>query len=331
MKKRVWAILLLLVLAITLSTFTWAANDHGELTGQIEQREDGPYLVCTYISGNNSIKAAVFEVLTPDGGTVLLESPIVPFTGKTGSYAFKLTIDIPENAIIRLTEDKKNKPVIINGVFAEGFSTVCDHTPGDPADCVNNQVCLDCGEILDGATGHTAGAAATCTTAQVCTVCGDELVAVLGHTPGAEATCEDAQVCTVCGDEIEPALGHDICEGGCGKCLRCEACVCGDINKSKKPTTPYDGGGNIPTGQIGNRSGNPITVSVPVTFTLGNGETVTLPAVVFTISGTGARTNQQTVTVNGETFTIQLSCTITPPDGGGGNPKNVSNVSVTFV
>ena len=83
------------------------------------------------------------------------------------------------------------------------------HTAGAAADCVSDQTCTVCGEVLATALGHTAGAAADCENDQTCTVCGEVLATALGHTAGAAADCENDQTCTVCGEVLATKLGHD--------------------------------------------------------------------------------------------------------------------------
>lgn len=72
------------------------------------------------------------------------------------------------------------------------------HTPGEPANCTNDQTCTECGVVLQESTGgvHVAGAAATCTTAQTCTFCDAVMEPAKGHTLNAD------NVCTVCGVKV---------------------------------------------------------------------------------------------------------------------------------
>ncbi|MBR2900953.1 MAG: hypothetical protein IKC39_01775, partial [Clostridia bacterium] len=112
-----------------------------------------------------------------------------------------------------------------------------DHTPGAEADCVNDQTCTVCGEVLAEALGHTPGAAATCTEDQTCTVCGEVLAEKLGHTPGAEADCTNDQTCTVCGEVLAEKLGHT--PGAEADCTNDQTCtVCGEVLNEKLGHTP---------------------------------------------------------------------------------------------
>lgn len=94
------------------------------------------------------------------------------------------------------------------------------HTAGTAADCLNDQVCTVCGEILTAKLGHDYKAVITdptCTekgyTTHTCSRCADTYtdseVAALGHTAGAEADCLNDQICTVCGAVLTEKLGHD--------------------------------------------------------------------------------------------------------------------------
>lgn len=69
------------------------------------------------------------------------------------------------------------------------------HTPGDPANCTNDQTCTECGIVLQESTGgvHVGGAAATCTTAQTCTFCDAVMEPAKGHTTK-NGTCETCGV-----------------------------------------------------------------------------------------------------------------------------------------
>ena len=94
-----------------------------------------------------------------------------------------------------------------------------EHVPGPSATCYDDQICVECEEVLVPATGHRAGPEATCSNAQVCEFCGIELAPQLEHIPGAEATCTEAQLCETCGTELAAATGHSInSENACGNC-----------------------------------------------------------------------------------------------------------------
>ncbi len=94
------------------------------------------------------------------------------------------------------------------------------HKPGAEADCLNDQTCTVCGEVLAEKLGHDYNAVVTdptCTeqgyTTHICSRCDDTYtdteVEALGHTPGAEADCLNDQTCTVCGEVLNKKLGHD--------------------------------------------------------------------------------------------------------------------------
>ena len=104
--------------------------------------------------------------------------------------------------------------------YTDGEVAELGHKPGAEADCLNDQVCTVCDEILVGKLGHDYNAvvtAPTCTekgyTTHTCSRCNDTYtdgeVAELGHKPGAEADCLNDQTCTVCGAVLTEKLGHD--------------------------------------------------------------------------------------------------------------------------
>ena len=81
--KKLLALLLTFAMLFALAILAIAANGDGDLTAKIVEAANGDYnLVVTYVSGNNSIKAGFFEVLSADGKTVLLSSPKVMFSNK---------------------------------------------------------------------------------------------------------------------------------------------------------------------------------------------------------------------------------------------------------
>ena len=124
MNKKITAILLTFAMLFSLAPLAFAANGDGVLTAEyIGSGIGGDVLLVKYESGNNSIKAGFFEVLSPDGD-VLLKSPVVPFDSKAGQFAFALTADLPENCVIAMTEDKGNKPVVVKGLCPDGYGPV---------------------------------------------------------------------------------------------------------------------------------------------------------------------------------------------------------------
>ena len=128
--KKVLAIFMSLLIAASLvATPSTAANSNGYLSAEVVENQEGYYLLVSYISGNNSIKVGVFEVLSPDGTTVLYHSPIVPFGFKNGSHSFKLTGDIPANAIVRLTEAKEGEAAVLTALFEQGFDMPVSAVP----------------------------------------------------------------------------------------------------------------------------------------------------------------------------------------------------------
>ena len=75
---------------------------------------------------------------------------------------------------------------------------------------VKTFTCSVCGDSYTetiAALGHTAGAAADCVNDQTCTVCGEVLTAALGHKWN-DATCTAPKTCSVCGATEGEALGH---------------------------------------------------------------------------------------------------------------------------
>ncbi len=104
--------------------------------------------------------------------------------------------------------------------YIDSYVDAKGHTPGQEADCENNQTCVDCGHLIKDAIGHDYSSVVTeptCTqqgfTTHICNNCGDQYidsyVDAKGHTPGEEADCENHQTCTVCGGVVKEALGHD--------------------------------------------------------------------------------------------------------------------------
>jgi len=110
------------------------------------------------------------------------------------------------------------------------IEAVCDrdgHTPGTAADCVNDQYCTVCGDVLATAVGHS-WVDADCDTPKTCSVCGETEGDALGHTPGAAADCVNDQTCTVCGEILNAALGHT--PGAAADCVNDQTCtVCGEV------------------------------------------------------------------------------------------------------
>ncbi|MBE6558887.1 MAG: hypothetical protein E7661_07790, partial [Ruminococcaceae bacterium] len=126
-----------------------------------------------------------------------------------GSLELPITVKI--QAAEQITE---------NDTLSIPYSKPHTHTPGPEADCVNDQVCTECGEVLKEKLGHDYKAevtAPTCTeqgyTTHTCSRCDDSYidteVAPLGHKPGAAADCVKDQTCTVCGVVLTEKLGHD--------------------------------------------------------------------------------------------------------------------------
>ena len=124
------------------------------------------------------------------------------------------------------------------------------HTPGDPANCEDDQFCLVCDAILDYAPGHSYTSvvtAPTCTTGgyttYTCTVCGDTYkgnrTSALGHSYKADVTAPDCvnggyttYTCSACGDSYKAdytdALGHTA--GPAADCTHNQTCtVCGVV------------------------------------------------------------------------------------------------------
>ncbi len=104
--------------------------------------------------------------------------------------------------------------------YTDSETEALGHTEGDEVDCLHDQVCTVCGEILVGKLGHDYVAVVTeptCTTGgyttHTCSRCDnsytDGKTEALGHTEGDEADCLHDQVCTVCDEILVGKLGHD--------------------------------------------------------------------------------------------------------------------------
>ena len=119
---KLTALFICIVLLMT-SMFSpvYAGNATGKLSAEVVEIEGKYYLSVNYVSNNNSIKAGVFEVLSPDGKEVLLISPVVQFDFKSAHYMFELNEDIPAGAVIKMTEDKAKNYAQAAGEFPEGF------------------------------------------------------------------------------------------------------------------------------------------------------------------------------------------------------------------
>ena len=107
-----------------------------------------------------------------------------------------------------------------NDTYIDSEVNALGHKPGAEADCLNDQTCIVCGEVLKGKLGHDYNAVVTdptCTeqgyTTHTCSRCNDTYIGsevnALGHKPGAEADCLNDQTCTVCGEVLKDKLGHD--------------------------------------------------------------------------------------------------------------------------
>ena len=103
--------------------------------------------------------------------------------------------------------------------------TACHkHTPGPEATCTTDQICLECGKVLQEALGHELGEEATCAAPQICLRCGEILTEALPHTPSNPVSCTVDQTCTTCGEVLVQANGHNV--GADGICAVCGKQVC---------------------------------------------------------------------------------------------------------
>ena len=100
--------------------------------------------------------------------------------------------------------------------YGEALGHDFEHHEAKPATCTEigweaYDTCTRCDYttyVEIPAKGHTFGPDATCTEDQVCLECGEVISAATGHIPGPDATCTENQTCSVCGEILTPALGH---------------------------------------------------------------------------------------------------------------------------
>ena len=100
--------------------------------------------------------------------------------------------------------------------YGEALDHDFEHHEAKPATCTEigweaYDTCTRCDYttyVEIAAKGHTFGPDATCTEDQVCLECGEVISAATGHIPGSDATCTENQTCSVCGEILTPALGH---------------------------------------------------------------------------------------------------------------------------
>jgi hypothetical protein len=110
--------------------------------------------------------------------------------------------------------------------YTDSETEALGHKPGAEADCLNDQTCTVCGEILAGKLGHDYAAVVTnptCTekgyTTHTCSRCGDTYTDsetdALGHKPGDWIVDQEPApgvegskhtACTVCGETLETAV-----------------------------------------------------------------------------------------------------------------------------
>jgi hypothetical protein len=229
MRKRFLSPLMAVLMAVAISASAMAANGNGDLTAKAEKMSDGSYsLVVKYESGNNSIKAGFFEVLEPNG-TVLFSSAKVTFSSKQGMTTFTFTEDIPAGAILRMTEDKSNKPVVVTGTFEGYHIHRYDKGVETPPTCLDKgftTYTCECGDSYE-----------------------DDIVSALGHRLVtrviSEPTCtKEGRTTTFCNrancdykvDVYTPAFGHtpgEYTETAAPTCIsvgaweiRCVVCDC---------------------------------------------------------------------------------------------------------
>ena len=105
---------------------------------------------------------------------------------------------------------------VCGAAYGEALGHDLEHHEAKPATCTENgwdayDTCTRCDYttyVEIAAKGHTFGPDATCTEDQVCLECGEVISAATGHIPGSDATCTENQTCSVCGEILTPALGH---------------------------------------------------------------------------------------------------------------------------
>ncbi len=164
------------------------------------------------VCGEVTLKQEVVDAL---GHTEVIDEAVAPSCTQTG-----------------LTEGKHCS--VCNEILkAQEEVPMTDHTPGDEADCTNEQKCTECGAVLNEALGHNYEAVVTpvtCTedgyTTYTCTRCKDsykdDVVPHTGHKSvideAVAPSCTDTgltegQHCSECGEvtlkqEVVDALGH---------------------------------------------------------------------------------------------------------------------------
>lgn len=93
------------------------------------------------------------------------------------------------------------------------------HASAAAASCTEDEICTECGKVMQEALGHEPGEEATCSAPQTCQRCGIELAPQLEHISSGAASCTEDEVCTVCGAVMTPALSHSVGEdGACSVC-----------------------------------------------------------------------------------------------------------------
>ena len=93
------------------------------------------------------------------------------------------------------------------------------HVPGPAASCTQEQICLECGQVIAKALGHDPGTPADCIHPQLCRRCGEILEDAHGHQPDGETSCTSTVHCTVCGALLSAGDGHRLDDDG--KCTVC--------------------------------------------------------------------------------------------------------------
>ncbi len=133
-------------------------------------------------------------------------------------------------------------------------SDVTYHTPGDFADCTNDQICTVCDHVLVEAWGHSANGVWINDGENHWHIClngCDEKLDFAAHNYNGDASCTEDKFCTVCNYIDTPALGHDFsgdwvsnennhwhtCVNGCGKKIDIAAHTLGDAANCTDPQT----------------------------------------------------------------------------------------------
>ena len=248
--KKLLSLALVLVMAFTLTTPVFAANQDGNSQGNSSSKS--PSSASTTLTGAKTTQADFNALNNAIGKGISISfngnnQPVIKVAADADLGIFTLIAKDQDgnNSYLKFEIDTANyldKSVTFkiqtsskNIKYSFVLSHIHDYVETITATCTASGFKVytcDCGDSYVGdevpALGHTAGADADCTNDQVCTVCGEVLVAKLGHTVGADADCTNDQVCTVCGEVLVAKLGHTA--GADADCTNDQVCtVCGEV------------------------------------------------------------------------------------------------------